>query len=98
MSDKIEIKVTINGKTAKLSDISDETLANMKKSEVKQIEHGDYGYHVSHKGYRLFVQIDGKIKAYDKEGYKQIYDANVPKNREFYTILGNIFKDMGKNG
>ena len=90
----IEINVKINGKVAKLSDVSDETLANIKKSEeVKPIEHGDYGHY---KGtpttYRLFVLIDGVVKAYDKNGLEQHHNSN--KHRGNYTITGNIFKDM----
>jgi len=97
--DKIEIDVRVNGKPAKLSDISDETLANIKKSEVKPIEHGDYGFlDSSSTGPRFFFEIGGVVKAYNKKGVCCAENANnvdrfmCPSGR--YQITGNIFKDL----
>lgn len=95
MSNKIEIDVRINGKTAKLSDVSDETLANIKKSEVKSIEHGDYGYCGVLKNYRLFVRINGELNNYDERGCKCQSNVNNVLSKTLYTITGNVFKDMG---
>lgn len=98
MSDKIEIDVRVNGKAAKLSDISDETLANIKKSEFKPIEHGDYGTYISdwkEEEYRLFVLIEGRIKAFSKEGRCMNNSMSIsPGINAKYTINGNIFKDL----
>ena len=97
--DKIEIDVRVNGKAAKLSDISDETLANIKKSEFKPIGHGDYGLlSFSNPVPRFFFEIDGKIAAYDESGTLQANDANEVDKRthsnNHYIIQGNIFKDL----
>ena len=99
MSDKIEIDVRVNGKTAKLSDVSDETIANIKKAEVKPIEHGDYGYlFLGSSKPRFFFELNGKIAAYNKYGNRVTLDANRVDLQMFpkspYCITGNIFKDM----
>jgi len=103
MSDKIEIDVKINGKTAKLSDISDETLANMKKLEQPNpIKHGDYGICLGFDDPRLFVKVDGVIKAFDKNGAELSGNANLTQKNStagdfsWYTIIGNVFEDMEK--
>jgi len=97
MSDKIEIDVKINGKTARLSDISDETLANLKKAEQpKSIKHGDYGY--TGMGQllepRLFVEIGGVIAAYNSSGSRCNRNVNAPVSEGLYTVKGNIFDDI----
>lgn len=102
MSDKIEIKVTINDKPATLADVSPETLGAIRRRTqptVKPIEHGDYGY-ISHpNNHRLFTQKDGVIVAYCRNGecLRNGADVNHPAYRKDYTITGNIFKDM-RNG
>ncbi len=98
MSDRIEIDVKVNGEPAKLSDISDETLANIKKSEqVKPIVHGDYGYIIDNKSpinHRLFIGEGERVAAYCDDGEKICDNVNSPNCTYDYTITGNIFKDM----
>jgi len=92
---KIEIEVKINGEVARLSDVSDETLAKIKKAETAPIKHGDYGYHIADKEQpRLFVEVDGLIGASSKNGDLQVHNANTPLHRDWYIITGNIFEDM----
>lgn len=98
MADKIEIDVRINGKVAKLSDISDEALGKIKEAETqKPIEHGDYGYLSSYKdAYRLFVMNaeTNKIDALDRDGCRRCRNVNDGSNWRLFTLTGNVFKDM----
>jgi len=104
MSDKIEIDVRVNGEPAKLSDISDETIANLKKSEkVKQVKHGDYGFLTSEKqAPRFFFEVNGAVGSYDKYGEMVAPDANKVDRLVYnpcykYLVTGNVFEDM-RNG
>jgi len=95
--DKIEIDVRINDEKRKLSDISDETIANIKKSEqFKPIKHGDYGYYIHNVSVnrRLFVEKNGKIVVYCDDGVILCEDVNSAKCKYTYTIKGNIFEDL----
>ena len=91
MSNRIEIEVKINGKTAKLSDVSDETIANIKKAE-QVIKHGDYGYRTDNDAFRLFVKVAGRVKGYGKNTGLMQDNANACVCK--YTITGNIFKEL----
>lgn len=104
MSDKIEIKVTVNNRPGTLADVSLETLTGMRDKAiltVKPIEHGDYGYIGCNKNeprnHRLFVEVNGKIHPYCGDKVDVGIDANFSYWRNHYTITSNIFKDMQEN-
>lgn len=106
MPDQIKINVEINGQPGSLADVSLETLTGMRdkatptvkpKPKPKPIEHGEYGYIGRNypPNHRLFLTIDGKIKAFAPNGDRiDRDDINAPCWRKDYTIIGSIFKDM----
>ena len=102
MPEIIKITVEVNGQSGTLADVSKETLLGMReKSEitvrVKPIEHGDYGYNDLDP--RLFVKNHktGKIDAWDTNANWACDDVNTKQHHSWYTITGNIFKDL-QNG
>ena len=61
-----------------------------------KIRHGNYGEHPYFKESRLFVRVEGTIKAYNFNGQTH---PNVSAGTDIgdYIILGNIFDDLERN-